>query len=136
MEPVAEITRRESQFYGKRVLGNQRESICCPATARSAHTLRTALQELGRFEGAHNRQHKKVFVTRQKYIEQQKEVESAFASFVKVRGVTFIYIEDILCDERVCPMGNFTHPYFTDSTHLTKTAALLIKDKLKNDMSF
>jgi hypothetical protein len=69
-------------------------------------------------------------LTRSKYVEQQIGVEKVFAKFKNRRGVTFIYIEDLACDEKYCPVGTGEMPYYSDFYHLTHAMAHRLKARI------
>jgi hypothetical protein len=57
-------------------------------------------------------------ISRQDYIKQQAKVEELFAKFKQIRGLTFIYIDDVICNDEVCPIGTGEHPFVADALHM------------------
>jgi hypothetical protein len=73
---------------------------------------------------------REVSLTRAKYVEQQSQVEIFFSKFKNRRGVNFIYIEDLVCDEKYCPIGTGELPYFSDLTHISPVMAHILKARI------
>ncbi len=69
-------------------------------------------------------------VQRTKYIEQQKAFVGYFSKLNNSRDVSVIYIDDIVCDELICPIGTSRLPYYNDDFHMSWVGSRRLKDKL------
>jgi hypothetical protein len=77
-----------------------------------------------------------VSCTRREYSKMQTGVEQLFSKFKEIRGLTFIYIEDIICDAEVCPVGTGKEPYFVDPAHMTPPGAHRLKARFQKYLSY
>jgi hypothetical protein len=73
-------------------------------------------------------------LTRSEYAKQQVGVEKVFAKFKNRRGVKFIYKEDLVCDEKFCPIGTGEMPYYADYLHLSQVKARQLKARIVDSL--
>ncbi len=79
---------------------------------------------------------RKASCSRQEYIEQQAGVESIFAKFNTTRGLTFIYIDDVICDAEFCSVGVGDQPFFADNFHMTTVGVLRLKNRIQKYLAY
>ncbi len=70
-------------------------------------------------------------VSRKDYIRQQARWEEFFSKFKKIRGMDYIYIEDVICDADVCSICTGGQQYFADNKHMTIIGALRLKTRFQ-----
>ena len=78
---------------------------------------------------------RKFSTTRAAYREDQKLVEQEFSKYKKNPNITFIYIEDLLCDDTFCPVGTVDEAYYEDSMHLSVTKSISLKKRFQDYIS-
>ena len=59
----------------------------------------------------------------------QEGIEKIFSKFKSNPNVTFIYIEDLMCDDEYCPIGIVDESYYYDPLHLSLNKVMKIKDR-------
>ncbi len=74
--------------------------------------------------------------SRKEYTKQQARFEQFFATFKEIRGLTFIYVDDVVCDEEVCPLDTGERPYFADNYHLSLFGAARLKARFQKYLSY
>jgi hypothetical protein len=79
---------------------------------------------------------KKSSCSRKDYIKQQAKYEQFFSKYKEIRGLTFIHIDDVVCDEELCQIGTGEQPFYSDVYHMTSFGVLRLKDRLKKFISF
>jgi peptidoglycan/LPS O-acetylase OafA/YrhL len=68
--------------------------------------------------------------TRKSWNDLIRDTEAIFKNYVHLRLFTYICIQDLLCDDEFCTIGTGTTPIWFDNTHLTTSAARLLKKRL------
>ncbi len=74
-------------------------------------------------------------VRRADFYVQQKAFIDFFSNFNNTRGVSVIYIDDIVCDEMICPIGTNQLPYYFDFNHMSWVGTRRLKDKINKTVS-
>jgi hypothetical protein len=98
-----------------------------------AINLYKSLLDKGQLTSAHLR---RVSCSRYNYVKQQVELEKVFSKFKEIRGLTFINVDDVICDAEVCPVGTGEQPYFADSDHMTPFGASRLKARFQKYLSY
>jgi hypothetical protein len=66
---------------------------------------------------------KKSSVKRAKYDKEQKPFLEFLGQFKNTRGFSLIRIDDVICDDEICPIGTSKLPFHSDSFHFSWVGA-------------
>ncbi len=74
---------------------------------------------------------KRFSVSRKSHQEYQFFISSVFEKFRADPRVTFVSLEELFCDQTMCPFGTETVSFYADANHLSITGALRVTDYIE-----